>query len=117
MLASLEALMARPLREGTYQAGDHTVYYQDQQTVEDAAHLYAILGEQADTGSPNMENEMALTFLQSIQGGQGLSNDQLAKFLELYAKYRPEIEAFRAGGDDSQDLLSVPDGNTARILD
>jgi hypothetical protein len=113
-LATLERTVA--LREGTYTAAGHTIYVQDQQTVEDAAHLYAILDEEAATGSPSLENELALAFLQDIQGGNGLSNDQLAKFLALYAKYRPEIEAFRASDDDSQDLMATPDGNSARIL-
>ena len=116
MFATLEALMARPLREGTFQAAGHTIYVQDAETVEDAAHLYAILHEDADTGSPSLENALALSFVEAIQQQGNLSNDQLAKFLQLLDKYRPEIEAFRASDDDSQDLMATPDGNTARIL-
>jgi hypothetical protein len=94
----------------------HEVYYQDESTLEDAAHLYAVLKEEAATGSPNLENELVLAFLQDLQSGQTLSGEQLGKLLELMKEYGPQIEAFRKSSDESQNLLAVPDGNSARIL-
>lgn len=105
------------LREGTYTAGGHTIYFQDASTAEDAAHLYAIIKQNADTGSPSLENDIALGFVEDLQQKGTLSNDQLAKFLELLDEYADEIAAFRASDDSSQDLFALPDGNTARILD
>lgn len=116
-LATLDALMGVPLREGTYQAGkDHLVYFQDADTIADAAHLYAVLKEEADTGSPNLENELVRDMLQQLQLGQALGGDQLGKLLELLDKYADEIKAFRDNPDTSQDIMAVPDPNTARII-
>lgn len=108
--------MAVSLREGTYQSAGHTIYFQDASTAEDAAHLYAILHEEADTGSPNLENELALAFVETIQSKGALSNDQLAKFLELCDKYKDQLKTFKASEDASQDLMAVPSGDSARIL-
>lgn len=117
-LANLDALMQAPvrLREGTYEAAGHTVYFQDDQTIEDAAHLYAVLKEEAATGSPNLENELVREMLQQLQLGQALGGDQLGKLLELLDKYAEQIKAFRDDPDSAQDIMAVPDGNTARIL-
>jgi len=105
------------LREGTYQAGeDHEVYYQDDSTLADAAHLYAVLKEDADTGSPNLENELVREMVRQLQLGQLLGGDQVGKLLELLDKYADEIAAFRADPDNAQDVLAVPDANTARII-
>lgn len=112
-----ESAVKVPLREGTYQAGkEHEVYFQDGQTLADVAHLYAVLKEDADTGSPNLENELVREMLHSLQLGQTLSNDQLGKLFELLAKYADEIAAFRDDPDSAQDILAVPDGGTARIV-
>ena len=111
-----DSMLLVALREGTYQAGSHTIYFQDSQTAIDAAHLYAVIKENADTGSPSLENDIALGFVEDLQQKGSLSNDQLAKFLELLEKYADEIKAFRAGDDNGQDLFALPDGNSARIL-
>lgn len=122
-LATLDALIQAPgklrrqrLREGTYEAGSHTVYFQDESTLQDAAHLYAILNQDADTGSPNLENELVLGWIQELQSGQTLGGPELAKLLELLDTYHDEIEAWRADPDESQNLMAVPDGNSARII-
>jgi hypothetical protein len=113
----LEGPVTVKLREGTYEAGkSHIVYYQDADTFKDAAHLSAVLSAAAPTGSPNLENDMVLAFLETMQQGNSLNNEQLAKLLELLDEYRDEIAAYRADPDTSQDLTAVPDGNSARII-
>jgi hypothetical protein len=109
-------LRLTPLREGTFKAGSHTVYFQDGDTLRDAADLYATLKEDAGTGSPNLENELVRSWVQALQRGEMLSNTQLAKLLELLDKYRDEIQAYREDPDQSQDILDVPDGNEAHIV-
>lgn len=114
--AHLREAIAR-LREGTYQAGEsHVVYYQDASTVRDVADLYAILKEEAASGSPNVENELARAFVQSVQSGLLLSDVQLAKLLELKKRYAGQLAAYRESSDRTQDILNVPDGANARVL-
>jgi hypothetical protein len=113
-----DALAAVRLREGTYTTGrgNPRVYFQDRGTVRDVADLYAVLKEEASTGSPNLENELARAWLEKLQQGALLSNEQLAKLFELMEKYGDEIKAFRASSDRSQDILNVPDGANARLV-
>jgi hypothetical protein len=107
------------LREGTYTAGPKRIYFQDASTIRDAADLYAVLKEQAANGSPNLENELVKAFIQTMQNGQTLSGEQLAKLFELRDRYAAEIEAYRKDPDWSQDILKTPDERDAaraRIL-
>lgn len=113
-LTSISGLLA--LREGTYGTGPHTVYYQDPQTLRDAADLYAVTQENDPTGSPNLANNLARSFLIALQRGSLLSNKQIGKLLALMKEYGPQIDAYRADRQPSRDVLNVPDEGTARLV-
>jgi hypothetical protein len=116
MLALSDLLTVARLREGTYQAGGHTVYFQDADTLRDAADLYAVLREDAENGSPNLENDLVRAWVAQLQSGQLLDDVQLAKLFELMDTYAPQIAAYRASGDRTQDILNVPENPSPRIL-
>jgi hypothetical protein len=113
---ALSAERIARLREGVFTSAGKRVYFQDGQTLRDAADLYAILHEQAETGSPNVENELARGLVVAIQEGRLLNDVQLGKLFELLKKYGPELRAYRASSDSSQNILAVPEPGHARIL-
>jgi hypothetical protein len=106
------------LREGSYEVpGVGPIYFQDADTLQDASDLYAILEETSTTGSPNLENDLVRSFVEKLQGGGSLSGEQLGKLLQLLQKHRDAVDERRANPNpDGQDLMDVPDPNTARIL-
>lgn len=116
-MSELRDRLAR-LREGEFKAGTHRVYFQNKDTLRDAADLYAVLAEQADNGSPNLENEQAKGMIETLQQGKLLDGDQLNRLLELVKKYAADLAEYRASDDHSQDILAVPSkpADTARIL-
>lgn len=117
MLPSITDLAtAARLREGTYKAGEHTVYFQDGETMRDLADLYAVLEETAGTGSPNVENDLVRGFIEQVQHGRPLNDTQIAKLLEMRRRYADQLEAYRANRDPARDLLNIPDTARARIL-
>lgn len=110
----------RRLHEATYQLADgRSVWYDDgRESLRDAADLYAVLDEQHRTGSPNLENQQALTILNRLQSGQGLAEVHVGTLQKLLAKHQPAIDRLRASRDrQGQDLLDVAsDGPDSRIL-
>lgn len=107
----------RRLREGALGLADgRSVYYQDDDTLRDAADLYAVLAETHATGSPNLENEQARGFVERLQSGGLLADVEIGRFLELLDKYADEIAVLRASPDrQGQDYLHEPDPSAARI--
>lgn len=112
----LTAARIARLREGTFKSAGHTVYFQDAQTLRDAADLWAVLKEHATTGSPNVENELAQSFVEILQTGSTLTNTQLGKLLQMLKRHAGEIRAYRASSDPERNILDVPDPSTAKIL-
>lgn len=106
----------RIMREGEYGKGSGTlVYYQDENTLQDAADLWAVLEElDPASGSANVDNTIAYSLLETLQQGRLLSEGQLAYLRELLDRYATQIEAYRAAGRPTQDLLQEP-GSDGRV--
>lgn len=109
-------------REASYETGDgQHVYYDDgpagKETLRDAADLYAVLDENHDTGSPNLENDQARGILGRLQSGAGLGEVHIGQLRKLMAKHAAAIAELRRSRDrDGQDLLAVPSaGSDSRI--
>lgn len=117
-LQRLRRTRLQRVRESVVPLADgHAVYVQDDQTVRDAADLYAALPEDHDTGSPNLENAIARGLLESLQRAGTLSPAQLAKLRQLLTKHRDKIEALRASPDrQGQDPMNEPDPNRANLV-
>lgn len=120
--------LAGRFREGSFvgPTDGGRVYFQDADTLRDAIDLYSVVSELAASGSPNVENQQALSLVSTLQGGTGLatvtgggvlSAVEVGQLLALMDKYSGEIAALRASPDrDGQDLLAVPDPETALLI-
>lgn len=108
------------VREAAYALPDgRSVWYDDSRTsLQDAADLYAVVPEQASSGSPNLENLQARHILDRLQTGQGLGETHIATLRGLLKKHKPKIEALRRSPDrQGQDMLALAvDGPSARII-
>lgn len=123
-----DCALAGRFREGSFVGPtDGTqVYFQDADTLRDAIDLYTVISELAASGSPNVENQQALGLVSTLQGGTGLATVtgggvlaavEVGTLLALMDKYSAEIAALRASPDrDGQDLLAVPDPETALLI-
>lgn len=107
-----------PLREGSYTNADGSVIaYLDAQTVQDARDLYAVLQEQAPSGSSNLENDQIRAILTSLQAGQQLDDAQWGAFHHLRDKYASALTALRASADrKGQDYSAVAEPGTGRVM-
>lgn len=97
------------LREGTYQSNGKSVYYDDGPgTLQDAADLYAVLNEDHQTGSPNLENGQAKAILDMLQSGGGLGVVHLGTLQKLFAKHADKVAKLRKSPDrDGQNPLAM----------
>lgn len=114
--SSHSSKLAARLREGTFMSAGHRIYIQDADTLRDAADLYAVLGETVDTGSPNLENTLAKSFVEILQTGGRLNDEQLGKLLDMLKRHAGELRAYRASSDPSRNIFDVPHPGTAKIL-
>ena len=91
--------LRRVLREGNYTLPDgRRVHFTDDQTLQDAADLYAVLSEHHTTGSPNLENQHAKRIVDSLQRGQHLPEVDIAMLYELLGKHQKAIGKYRQPG-------------------
>lgn len=98
----------RLVREGSYQLPDgRSVYYSDAETLRDVADLYAVIDEQYDTGTPNLENDQARLMLETLGSGAPLEAWQVQQLTRLMDKYAQQIQALRTRPDrGGQDFLA-----------
>jgi hypothetical protein len=111
-------LVAR-LREATYPAGDGktAVMYDSGDLYAEACDLYAVLGEEAPSGSSNLENDKIRAILTDLQSHKPLSAVQYGVLDELLRKYSGALAKLRSSPDkDGQDFVSSPDPATARLV-
>jgi hypothetical protein len=109
-----------PMREGTYggENGGDIVYYEDANTRQDVADLYAVVPELTPAGSPNLENSKLRGIQEHIERGQQLAPVEIGVVRELLAKYGDQVKKLRESPDrEGQDLHSKPDPGTARVVD
>jgi hypothetical protein len=99
------------LEEGSYTTPSGSIYYQDQQTVRELQELYGALEEQAQTGSPNLENQQALAMLRRVQSGALLSEAEISTMRKLLAKHAAILGSDPADGRHMMDA-DIP---TARL--
>ncbi len=112
--------MTTPMREGSYRNADGSrIAYPDRQTVQDARDLYAILQEQAPSGSSNLENDQVRAILSDLLSGQpDLSDAQWGVLKHLTGKYAAQLKALRASPDRrGQDYSKVVPVGTGRVLE
>lgn len=111
-----------PVREASYKLGDgRHVYYDDgpsgKETLRDASDLYTVLDELHGTGSPNLENQQAVSILNRLQSGVGLGEMHIGTLRKLLTKHQTAVAALRRTRDrQGQDMLDVAsDGPDSRI--